>query len=395
MKTKTTALLLFLFLPLYLFSQGSLYDAREWKTQGDEKYEIIQEELDKEMIGGKSDYDRMYSALKEAYYLYVKSDLMAQNLEDNDMGNNIHVQDVAQKLQKIRAYFANAGVYYNEKQEYIKSAEYFEIYADYPFLRIFSDERVDSLQTSEVDAYALYYAAICAIQSNDNKEITRLLERVIAEPYVPNEIYKESDPYELLALNYQNAGDKDAYMNILYKGTSRFPDNLYLASTLINEYMLAENYADAMKFLDNLIERNIGSSDEYITVKATILVQEKKYTEAEKEYKRALQINKQCLRALNGLGVLYAIQAQELNDTDKNQLKKKARKKLNKKIIGLYQKALPYMEEAYAVVQSKDNTPDIRSALYKLQNVYFNMTQLGIDKQKEYDRVTGELDTLR
>ena len=69
--------------------------------------------------------------------------------------------------------------------------------------------------------------------------------------------------------------------------------------------------------------------------------------------------------------------------------------KFDKETIDLYQKGLPYLEKYKDLLKAKNADKfDIRQVAMKLQNVYYNLTLLNVDKNAEYEAIQKELESL-
>ena len=64
----------------------------------------------------------------------------------------------------------------------------------------------------------------------------------------------------------------------------------------------------------------------------------------------------------------------------------------DKKTVELYQKSLPSLEKYAELLKARNaNKSDIDGALMKLRNVYYNLSNMGVDKSKELKVVENEL----
>lgn len=382
---------------LFILFFSSLYSQQDnihkWKERADAEYKVFKGETDKQLSGQQANEERMYNSLLNLYNFYIQTNNLAQTYEDNNMGINLYITYIADILREVRHYFINAGAYYSEEKDYKKASSLFEIYAEYPYLSIFNDGRVLPLESEEHESIIRYYAILCSIQAEDNERSIFLLKKLIAEPYTTNNTYKESDLYELLAFTYQQTGADTSFKETLRIGADKFPANKYFLSSLINEYIKDENYDKALEFLDSSISANPDQHCELTSVKGSILIQMKKPFEAEAVYLQTLKKDKDCGKALDGLGMLYILQAQDLKNLAEYQQSKKA--EIEKEVIYYYEKSLLYLERYYALLKNQDaNEFDKKGTLQKLQNVYYNLQILGINKEKEFDEADVLLNEL-
>lgn len=390
---KKNILTILLLLPLYVYSQNYTKEIDKLMQDGDDQYGIFIKECDKanmDGLMGKADEEIMYDAISKAYRIYNQADMLAQKAEDNGKGANLYVDSISSRLLAMKPYFVNAGLYYNEKKEYLKASEYFETYWNYQLLRIFKDSRSRQLETTEQDSAIKYYAIICAIQADNSDLSIALLQRLIAEPYIKNDTYKESDPYELLAYEYQKSGKDDLFIESLKFSSNKFPDNIYFTSNLVNEYIKGSRMDDAISLLDKMIGLHPESSEMYLFTKANIYAQASDFANAEKSYNAILKKDKNSIKAAEGLGVMYVLMAQLTKDEAENKgFKGEELEKANKEVCNLYEKSVPFLEKYYSLLsndQSRDSS-EIKRSLTYLQNVYYNLSLSGIDRGDDFERI--------
>ena len=117
------------------------------------------------------------------------------------------------------------------------------------------------------------------------------------------------------------------------------------------------------------------------------------FDKAEAEYKKALVQDDNCERALEGIAVSYILQAQNLKDKSAQVMTdRKLQAENDKKTVEFYLLALPHLEKYTELLQARSaEKSEITGALIKLQNVYYNLSNLGEDKSKELDQVEKQL----
>lgn len=132
------------------------------------------------------------------------------------------------------------------------------------------------------------------------------------------------------------------------------------------------------------------------SVKGSIYVTKEDRATAEKVYKEALKKDRDCGQALEGLGVLYALIAQDIKEKATMATNRKEQAALDKSVKNNYQKSLGYLVK-YKNLLEKNNAEqyDLISVLTKLQNVYYNLTLLGVDYSEQYDKTESEIERLR
>lgn len=385
-----------------LSAQSSQKEIIDYLLKGDEQYTIFEEEYDKELTkeftGKGSDEERLHNAALKTFYFYGK-------VAEQSQKASIQVNDsiAANRLMYIRPHLVNAGIYYNEEQEYTKAMHAFLAHWNYELLQPFLERQNITIEQDSINATIKYYAVACAIQSNhkdrsddDVDRSIRLLNRLISEPYVENSTYKESDPYELLTMQYEIKGNQDKLIETLKTGMQKFPDNQYFAPTLVNAYIVAGEYETAISMIQQMIKDRPNEHNTLMPTIASIYLQEKDYKNAEKSYKAMLKKEKNNTAALEGLGRMYALMAQDKKEEALMVKSQKQIDKIYKAAAKQYKKALPYLAKQYKLLSEKEEKDNqtIRGSLQLLQNVYYNLTLSDTKQEENYQRVTDLLDSL-
>ncbi|GAB6009020.1 tetratricopeptide repeat protein [Dysgonomonas reticulitermitis] len=380
-----------------LTNPETMNDPETWKVAGDIEYKAFDDErtleMQKQITQKGGNEEKMYEGLYNMYEPYIKADELGQLPDEKGKIKNKVRKDVVKNLRDGHRFYINGGIFYNEKQDYKKAADFFERYWELPSLAIFEDSRADFNTQDTTFQTIKYYAVISAIQSKDDARSIQLLKKLTAEPYVQNSTYKESDTYELLASEYQQVGDSVAYVNLLREGTQKFPSVRYFSLNLINEFIKGGKTDEAMSYLDEAIKNDPTNACELLSVKASLFAEQKDYAKAEPAYLQAVSTDANCEKALEGIGVLYILQAQDTKEKASQTTDRTTSAKFDRETVDLYQKALPYLEKYRDLLKAKNaDKYDIRQILMKLQNVYYNLTLLNVNKNAEYDAVQKELE---
>ncbi len=372
-------------------------DPETWKVAGDIEYKAFDDErtleMQKEITGKGGNEEKMYIGLYNMYDPYIKADELGQMPNEKGQVKNKVRKDVVKNMRDGHRFYINGGVFYNDKQDYKRAADFFERYWELPTLAMFEDTRGDFNTQDSIYQTIKYYAVISSIQSKDHPRSIKLLKKIISEPYVSNSTYKESDVYELLASEYQQVDDSLAYVQALNEGARKFPGNKYFTPNLINEFIRGGKTGEAMAYLDQAIANDPSNTCELMGVKASLLAEQKDYAGAEPAYQQAVAADANCEKALEGLGVLYILQAQDLKEKAGQTTSRSEQAQFDKQTSEFYQKSLPYLEKYRDLLKGRnaDFDMEIKPALMKLQNVYYNLSLLNVDKSKEYEAVQKEL----
>ena len=380
-----------------LTNPETVNDPETWKIAGDIEYKAFDDErtleMQKEITGKGGNEEKMYIGLYNMYDPYIKADELGQIPNEKGQVKNKFRKDIVKNMRDGHRFYINGGVYYNEKRDFKRATDFFERYWELPSLAMFEDTKSDFNTQDSVYQTIKYYAVISSIQSADHDRSIKLLKKIIAEPYVQNSTYKESDAYELLASEYQQVNDSLAFVQVLNDGAKKFPGNKYFTPNLINEFIRGGKTAEAMAYLDQAIANDPSNTCELIGVKASLYAEQKNYASAEPAYLQAIAADANCEKALEGLGVLYILQAQAVNENAGQTNSRSEQAQLDKQTADFYQKSLPYLEKYRDLLKARgaDFDLDIKPALMKLQNVYYNLSLLNIDKSAEYEAVQKEL----
>lgn len=378
-------------------------DPETWKVAGDIEYSLFDGERTKEiekLITKKgADFANMYAGLYNMYAPYVKADELAEKPDSKGKVKNKVRNDIVKKFRSAYSFYINAGTYHFDNKNFKAASELFEMYWDIPTLPMFVAEKTPLINESDTaNTYHMmkYYACISAVQAEDHPRAIKLINRLIDEGYAPNEAYKESDPFELLAAEYKAVNDSLGHANTLAKAATLFPNNVFFTSNLINEYIRAGNVEGALSYLDQAIANDPNNACDLLNVKAALLANQKEFDKAEPVYKEAIAANDNCEKAYEGLGVLYVLKAQEIKEVASQTTNRQEQAELDEKTIALYLQSLPYLEKHrdFLKVRSADKG-DLLNSLGNLQNVYYNLSILKVDKSKELEAVDAEIEALK
>lgn len=371
-------------------------DQETWKLLGDIDYKIFDVEKDKETLSqsglgkDKPNQSVMYISLYDFLHPYLTADSLGQLPDEKGKVKNKVRKDIVAKIKKSHPDYYNGGAYFNDQKDHAKAADYFARYAwDIPALSIMSAENAINTNDSTF-AIIKYYAAISAIQAKDHGKAIDFLNRIKGETYIENQAFQESDIYELLCSEYQQKGDTLGFIKALEDGASKFTQSKYFIPNLINEYIKRKEFEEATAYLDKAIANAPDNSCELYSVKASIYGEMTKYDDAIADYERALATDKNCERALEGVSVIYMIKAQDLKDEATKAPSRKEQTEIDNKAIEYYKKAYPLLEDyKKALINRNADSYDLKQAIYKLRNVYYN---LGMDK--EYEAAEKEYNEL-
>jgi tetratricopeptide (TPR) repeat protein len=333
----------------------------------------------------------MYDGLMESYAPYLKADSLAQLPDEKGRVRNRVRGDIASILQANHPFYINGGVYYNDQGNYSKAADFFEVYWNIPTLPLF--EKPESTFSLDSTYQTIkYYAIITAIQAEQHERALAMLKRATSEPFIENSSYQESDLYELMASEYINLGDSAKYLETLYVGAEKFPKSKYFIPNLVNVFIRDGQTDKAIEYLEQAIANDPSNACDLNSVKGALLAERGDYEGAEAEYNKALSQDPNCERALEALAVNYILQAQNIKEASIQITDRQQQVANDEKAVKLYQASLVPLEKYAELLKSRNaNESEKQSALLKLRNVYYNLSNMGIDKSKEMEAVEKEL----
>ena len=377
-----------------LVNEETANDPSTWKLAGDIGDVAFENERKNEMLGKTSNPEVMYKGLMESYMPYLKADSLGQLPDSKGKVKNKVRKDIASTLKANHPFFINGGIFFNEKGDYKRASDFFETYWTIPTLDLFEGNTSNFLIDSTYQTIK-YYSIITAIQAEDHKRALSLIKRATEEPFVENSAYQESDLYELMASEYIQMGDTASYMEVLNVGATKFPKSKYFIPNLINVYIRDGQNEKALDYLDQAIKNDPSNACDLNSVKAALFAERSEFDKAEAEYKKALIQDPGCERALEGIAVNFILQAQNLKDSSAQQMTdRKLQAENDKKTVEFYMLALPHLEKFSESLKTRSaDQSEIKGALIKLQNVYYNLSNLGVDKSKELDKVEELLGT--
>lgn len=362
-----------------------------WKLMGDIGNKAFDIERTKAMLGQGANDKAMYDGLLESYLPYLKADSLGELPDAKGKVKNKYRKDIAAILRANHPYYINGGVYYNEQKNYAKAADFFETYWNIPSLQMYEGAK-ESFVIDSTFQTIKYYAIITTIQAEQHERALKLLERAANEPFIANPAYQESDIYELMASEYINLKDTAKYMETLNIGAKKFPQSKYFIPNLVNVYIRKGETTEALAYLDQAIQNDPTNACDLNSVKGALLSENGDYVAAEAEYNKALAQDPNCERALEALAVNFILQAQNIKDATMNITDRQQMLQNDKLTVEFYNKSLAPLEKYTELLKARSaGESEIQSALLKLRNVYYNLSNMGVDKSKELEVIEASL----
>ena len=360
-----------------------------WRIKGDIGNRVFDNQVTRAMLGQEVNQREMYDGLFESFAPYVKADSLGQIPDARGRVRNPVRRDIASTMRANHQHFINGGVFFYEADNFSRAADFFEIFWNIPTLPMFEGTNV--FEFDETFQTMKYFAVVMALQAEQYPRALAMMNRILNEPFIPNDEFTESDIFELMAQTYQAQGDSIGFSRVLQAGAARFPDNEFFALNFIAELIASAEYQRAIEYIDRAVAANPALTCVLISVKGSLLAEQGDLEAADREFRRVLSIDPHCERALELLARSYIIRAQDLREASLT-LSRAEQVAVDGQVLELYQAALPLLETLDRVLQSRTTTQhEFNNVLFLLRNVYSNLSFLGVDKSAQLEAVEGRL----
>nr|NQU90728.1 tetratricopeptide repeat protein [Bacteroidota bacterium] len=221
----------------------------------------------------------------------------------------------------------------------------------------------------KIDSLATYNAAFTAELAEDYVSAGVLYEQLVEWNYDNPAIYKS------LGEIYKLEGDTAKALNRITAGREKYPNNIELIISESNIYLSTSEREKAIELMQQAIAINDTIPSLYYVIGAKYDEMENR-EEAEKNYKKAIELDPDYFDPNYNLGAMYVNQAIELID-EANALpldKEKEYNELKELADGMLMKSVPYLEKA------DELQPEERYILQTLKDIYTRLNML--DKLK-------------
>lgn len=330
-----------------------LYDAvRKQYEQGNEKLYL------------KQPYDTasLFNLTRQLFV--VAQDLDSVEMKPDPKGR-VRIEyrkEHAEYLNQIRPNLYNGGMWFVRKQKYSEAYLFFDQYIHCARLPLFV--HYDYRQNDKAMPLAAYWAVYCGYKMQDPK----------ATLHHSYEALKDTAHYDYmlqyLAETYKIEKDTARYEQTLKEGFEHSPKFPFFFPRLVEFYANQDKLDSAMAVVDKAL--SIDSLDvTYLFTKSTILLNQGKNRESIAISDRLIAMNDSLPEIYYNAGLAYFNMAVEL---DKDV---RISRKRHQEILGLYRKAMPYMEQ-YRKMQPAEQG---KWAL-PLYTIYLNL-----NKGNEFDEI--------
>lgn len=265
----------------------------------------------------------------------------------------------------------NAGIEAFNNEDYTFAMNAFESVINLNKLPLYAKDNLPA------DSVFIYYTGLAASRSQNWK---------VAENYFLKAIdlrYGEGDAILLLHEVYTESGDSSKITPNLKRGYELFPKDDRILTTLINYFLQTQQNDEALAYLETAINNDPNNYSFYYA-RGVLHDWSKDYDNAEKDYKKALELKPDYFEPMFNLGVIIynraADQMRVANDiTDFRKFEVE-----RKKAEATFRESLPFMEKAHEL------RPDDVMVLETLRGLYYRFEMM--DK---YDVVDAKLKALQ
>lgn len=347
-------------------------DAKTWFVAGFIEDQQANAERTKQILGQQPNEPVMYEALYAILPYFQKAYELDQQPNEKGKVKPKYSKDIKSILGTNHLQLFNGGAYYFDQKDYKKAYDFFNQYMEIAELPMFA-----GTPTAERDSNFMtvqFYAAVAATQLKDSKTAISALERAKSTPF------RQNDVYQYLCYEYEQAQDTVNLMKTLQEGREIFPDEEYFLNSLINLYIYSNKNDEALAALNAAIANKPNDANLYNVMGRVYETGLKDYANAEKYFKKALELDPQMIDALSNLGRVYYNQgvnklgeANLINDSKKYQEELAVAK-------NLFQQAMPFFQQAH---QAK---PEEMEYMIALRGIYYNLNM-----GKELEAIEAEM----
>lgn len=283
------------------------------------------------------------------------------------------VDIITVRLPALANGFVNQGIDAFREQSYETALEKFE-----------KSLTVSSI-AMKMDTQVLYFTSLAAINSGDWERTVQYNEMLKQINY-GNKLEEKVNIYQSLAMGYINTGDTTKFVNTLEVGIEKFPEASYpLVIDLFNYYVDIKENEKALDYISMAIENNPNNA-QFFVIRGTLYEETNQQKKAIKEYESAVELQPENFDANYSLGAYYYNYAADTLSWANNNIPPTEPQKydeVKKAADGLFEKALPYLENAKAL------KPNDVTVLSTLKTIYYRMGNL-----EKHDEIKAELDAL-
>ncbi|MFT3738989.1 MAG: tetratricopeptide repeat protein [Breznakibacter sp.] len=238
---------------------------------------------------------------------------------------------------------------------------------------------------NNVDTAIVYNCALAAYNAKNWDKASEYFQKTIELGY------GSGDAVLLLHQVYSNTGDSIKMAENLATGFTKYPTDDRILTTLINYYLQSRQNEKALNYLNTAVEQDPKNPSFYYA-RGVLYDQSKNFDKAEADYLKCLELDANYFNALYNIGVLFYNKGVEKNNEANDLTSMKEFEAAKKVANGFFEKALPYMEKALSVLDSKEDSgkQDRLAVLESLKNLYYRF-----DNLEKYNQIKSMIDGLQ
>jgi len=360
-------------------------DAETWYTAGLIESTQFDDQKKVEILGKKPDDAVMYDALQNILPYFLKAAELDKVPDAKGKIKPRFTKDICANIRANRPYYVNAGIFAYEKKDYKQAYENFKMFGDIPTLDIFKDEKWNIVKGDTTETQIRYNAGVMAAMIPDHQAAIAIYKEIKDNGYVENTVFKESDIYQRLAIEYSQIKDSTNFENIIKEGLSKFPGEEFYVQNLINLNINTGKFSDAIDYLKQAIEQHPEEAQFY-DVLGQVYEQSKNSDEAINSMKKAVELEPDNVDFLSHIGRVYFNLGVEQRAADDNLSSTAKAKGDVDKSLEYFKQAMPFWEKVFQMnPKSSDAIFALRSIYYKLSmnDQYKKMDDLFSNEEKE------------
>jgi hypothetical protein len=204
--------------------------------------------------------------------------------------------------------------------------------------------------------YAIHHAALISLFLGNEKNFTRLSEKLLSKEY--------SSPTSYLLYANLYSSDSARYLTILNKGLKVYRHDTLLLIEKTNYFISHKKYKKALPVLDELIQYQKTNKQSSYFVRGVVFEKLQEPDLAAIEYQKAIDFDSTYFDPYFNIAVMYYNRAVVLYTIANKQKTTEDYNKISIQGDGLLRKAIPYF------IQANHLQPDNLTVLTTLMNIY-------------------------
>lgn len=236
-----------------------------------------------------------------------------------------------------------------------------------------------AMAANPTDTLAPLYVGITAQQLKDYDKAAQSFEKLIQIGTTMPDIYTT------LASIYRSQQNNDKALEVLKKGTQKFPGDKAMKSEEFNLYIATGKTAEAKANLEEAIKQDPTNATYHLNM-GILSEQTGDPERAAASYSKALEIDPNSVDANLSMGVLHynkgAEISKQINNMDLKQYQKDG-KKMEEQLKVHFKAALPFFQKAYQLDATNLNILQPLASIYKV-----------LEMKSEEAKVVKEIETL-